>query len=816
MDAVLNDLKYALRMFRASPAFTGTAVAALALGIAANTGIFSVVNAVLLKPLSYPDPDRIVQFMFSTPGGPVVGASPASFNIWRRQTDTFQDVSAYGMGAIAYTGGAWPEQLPMAQATAGCLRLFGPKLERGRGFRDDEDRPGAARVAILTDELWRRDFGGDPRLVGNSISLGGQPYTVVGILAPGFDFDSDPRPDVWIPMAIEPESRDQASYFSAAARLKPGVTLAAANTRMQLAWQEFRRKYPDYAGAAGGFSVERLEDRFVGDVRPSLLVLSGAVGLVLLMACANVANLLLIRALGRRREFAIRAALGAGRGRMMRQLLLESVLLSLAGGSLGLAASRFGVRALLALNPGDIPRIGPNGSAVSLDWRVLAFTLGISLATGLLFGLIPALQASRGDLGLALKQGGGRAGFGPRQNRTRSLLAIGETALAVILLIGSALLIRTFIALRAVDPGFDPHQVLTFGTSLAGTRFQTTPAVARLTHDGIERIDALPGVEAAAAATALPLQGSAGLPFDIVNRPLAHGAVRVGWTAISPDYFRVLRIPVVRGRAFTERDDRASPGVAMINQAMARKFWPGAEPIGQLVVIGKGYAPGFDEPPRQIVGIAGDVHDQGLDRDPAPMLYVPLAQVADGITALLARVAGLDWAVRTRLEPHSLVPAIQAGLRASGNLPIDSVRSMDEISSRSTARQDFNMVLMTIFGGAALLLAALGIYALMAASVAQRSREIGIRLALGAAPDAMRNMVVAQGMRLALTGVAAGLAAALAFTRVMESLLFGVPARDPVVFTAVPATLAAVAFAAVLLPAVRATRVDPAATLRSE
>lgn len=802
-------------MFRASPAFTVTAVAALALGIAANTGIFSVVNAVLLKPLSYPDPDRIVQFMFSTPGGPAVGASQASFNIWRRQTDTFQDVSAYRMGAVGLSGGAYPEQLPLAQATAGCLRLFGAKIERGRGFLNDEDRPGAARVAIITDELWRRDFGGDPRLVGNAIPLGGQPYTVIGILAPGFDFDSNPRPDVWIPFPIEPESRDQASYFSAAARLKPGVTIEAANARMQIAWQQFRRKYPDYAGAANGFSVERLEDRFVGDVRPSLLVLSGAVGLVLLMACANVANLLLIRALGRRREFAIRAALGAGRGRMIRQLLLESVLLSLAGGVLGLAASSFGVRALLALNPGDIPRIGPNGSAAAVDWRVLAFTLAISLATGLLFGLIPALQSSRGDLGLALKQG--RAGFGPRQNRTRSLLAIGETALAVVLLIGSALLIRTFIALRAVDPGIDPHQVLTFGTSLAGTQFHSTAAVARLTHDAIQRIEALPGVEAVAAATDLPLQGGSGLPFDVVNRPLAHGAVRVGWTAISPDYFRVFRIPVVRGRAFTERDDGAAPGVALVNHAMARKFWPGADPIGQLIVIAKGYAPGFDEPPRQIVGNAGDVHDQGLDLGPGPMLYVPLAQVADGITALLARVKPLDWTVRTRAEPHSLVPAIQAGLRTvSGDLPIAGVRSMDEISARSTARQNFNMVLMTIFGGAALLLAALGIYALMAASVEQRRREIGIRLALGAGPEAMRNMIVAQGMRLALTGVAAGLAAALGFTQVMQSLLFGVPPHDPLVFTAVPAILSAVAFAAVLVPAIRATRVDPAATLRSE
>lgn len=445
-------MRYALRSFWKSPGFTLTAVAALTLGIGANCGIFSVVNAVLLKPLAYPDPDRIVQFMLTTPAGPALAGSAAEFNVWRRQTGTLQDFCAYRNGTVTLTGNAYPEQVPLTQASSDCLRLFGAPVERGRGFTPEEDRPNGAGVAIITDELWRREFRADPQLIGKRILLGGQPHTVVGILGPGFDFDSDPRPEIWVPFPIDPESNDQAHYFVAAARLKPGITLAMANAEMQLAHREFRRQYPKYAGIGNGFTLERLQDRFVSDVRPSLLILSGAVGLVLLIACANVANLLLIRAVGRKREFAIRAALGASPGRIIRQLLVESGLLSLAGGALGLAASNLGVRLLLAINPGNIPRIGHNGSTVGVDGHVLIFTLAVTVLTALLFGLMPALRSSRADLGLALKEGG-RSGAGLWQKRTRAILVISKTALAVILLIGSALLIRSFAALRAVDPG---------------------------------------------------------------------------------------------------------------------------------------------------------------------------------------------------------------------------------------------------------------------------------------------------------------------------------------------------------------------------
>ena len=815
METLLQDLKHSLRTFRLNPGFTLTAIAALAIGIGANTAIFSVVNTVLLEPLAYPDPGRIVQFVLIRSGSDWVGASATKFNVWRGQTNILQYISAYRLGSINLTGGPYPEQIPMAQVTADCFRLFGAPVEQGRTFTREEDRPGGVHVAVISHGFWQRRFSRDPQIIGKTILLGGEPYTVVGIIGPGFDFDSDPPPDVWIPFQIDPNSTDQAHYFVAAARLKPGVTLAMANAQLQLVAGEFRRRYPSGLGTRDGFAVRPLQEQMVGDVRPALLVLTGAVSLVLLIACANVANLLLIRATGRRREIAIRAALGAGRGRIVRQLLTESALLSLIGGACGLALGIWGVRALLAINPGDVPRIGAHGAAVTADWRVALFTVLVSLATGVFFGLLPAFEASRGDLNAPLKESSGRSGTGFRQNRMRSVLVVSETALAMILLIGSALLIRTFLALRAVYPGFNSHNVLTLRMSLAGTRFVNTLAVGQLVRDATQRICALPGVAAAGAASALPLQVGSGLPFDIVERPLANGAVRVGWNSVSPGYFDVLRIPILRGRNFTDRDDRAAAGVAIINQSMARIFWPNRDPIGDRIIIGKGYGPGFDEPPRQIVGIAADIHDDRLNGNPTPMIRVPVAQVADGVTALFARVVPLAWVVRTRAAPRLLSAGVETELReASGGLPVASILTMDEITAQSTARADFNMLVMNVFGGAALLLAAIGIYGLMAYSVEQRTQEIGIRMALGADSDRVRKMVVFEGMRLAIAGVLIGAAGAFGLARLITSFLFGVKPWDPLVFTAVPVLLVAVAFLAVWIPARRAARIHPLDALR--
>ncbi len=818
MDTLVRDIRYSLRMFVESPGFTLAAVGALALGIGANTAIFSVVNAVLLKPLSYPDADRIVQFMQMSPEGSFPWASVTKFNIWRQQTAVFADISAYDPGGPGFnlTGGAYPEQIHGVHVTKDYFRLLGAPVAFGRTFTAEEDRPNGGHVLVMSNGLWRRRFGGDPNLAGKSISLGGDPYVVVGILGP--DFAADSPTDVWIPYQFDPNSTDQAHYFFAAARLKPGVTLDMAKAALQLATDQFRRKYPGRMGPRISFSVQPLQDAIVAEVRSSLLVLLGAVSFVLLIACANVANLLLVRATGRKREIAIRAALGAGRSRIVRQLLTESALLAGAGGTLGLLLGMVGVRALLALNS-SIPRVGEHGSAVTLDWRVLAFTLAVSLFTGILFGLIPAFDSSRVDLSSTLKESGGRSGSGFRQNQARSLLVVSETALALILLIGAALLIRSFIALRLVDPGFDAHHVLTMQMSLTGPRFEKTAGVAQLIQNARERLSALPGVLAAGTTCSLPLEGGYNLPFTVVGRPATDTERSKGahWMSISPGYYDVFSIPVIRGRAFNDRDEAAAPHVVIINQAMARRFWPKGDPLSDRIVIGHGVGPEFEEPPRQIVGIVGDVRDEGLNQNPEPMMYIPAAQVTDGITTLNLRIAPIAWIIRTRGTPEAMSAAIQNELRqASGGLPVARVRSMEQVVVESTSRADFNMLLLTIFGCAALLLAAVGIYGLMAYAVQQRTQEIGIRMALGAEARAVRNMVALQGMRLMLVGVLAGIAGAFAVTRLLASFLFGVGKWDPVVFVTVPCVLSLVALFAVWLPARRAVRIDPVQALRYE
>ena len=601
-------------------------------------------------------------------------------------------------------------------------------------------------------------------------------------------------------------------------RLRPGVSIEMANAQLALATKEFQRRFPNMAGPRDRFAVQPFQDAIVFDVRPSLLVLAGAVCLVLLIASANVANLLLVRATGRKREIAIRMAIGAGRRRIIRQLLAESLLLSLAGGAVGLALGMAGIRGLLAMNPGNIPRIGPHGSLVGMDWRVLGFTLAVALVTGLLFGLFPALEASRTDLNSSLKESSGRSGTGARSNRTRSLLVTAEISLALILLIGSALLIRTFVALRGIDPGLNPHSVLTLRMSLSGPRFERSVQVSDLVRDGVQRVEALPGVARAATTYVVPLEQMFGVPFNIVGRTPTSGLYDGrGWVAASPGYFDVLRIPVLRGRTFNDRDDGAGARVAIINQALARQFWPKGEPLGEKLILGKGYGPEFEEPARQIVGVVGDVRNFGMTTGPLPAVYIPMAQVTDGLTALAARASTLVWIVRTRGAPNQLSSAIQNQLQqASGGLPVASIRSMDEVVSQSSASADFNTLLMSIFGCTAILLAAIGVYGLMAYSVAQRTQEIGIRLALGAEPASIRNMVIRQGMRLAVIGIAIGMASSFGLTRLLSSFLFGVKPWDPLAFSLAPAILGLIALFAVWLPARRATRIDPISALRCE
>ncbi len=818
MSEFLADLRYSFRVLIANPAFTFTAIAALALGIGANTAIFSVVNAVLLKPLSYPDPDRMVQMMNITPDGNWSGASPTKFNNWRAQTSVIEDVTAYDFGGPGFNlTGSVPEQVHGLHVSEAYFRLFGAPIQMGRTFTPQEDSPNGGKVVVISYGLWQRKFGGNPNIVGTSLSLGNEPYTILGVV--GKSYVADPQADIWLPFQIDPNSTNQGHYFMAAARLKPGVTLAQANAQLKLAYGEFKRRYP-LADPKASFGVQPLRDSIVSDARSSLLVLLGAVGFVLLIACANVANLLLVRATGRKREFAIRAAMGAGPARIVRQLLTESIVLSVTGGILGLILGYAGVRALLSIGSANLPRVGENGAFVSLDWRVLAFTLGISFLTGMLFGLFPAIGASRPDLNTTLKESSNRSGTGFRQSKMRSLLVISEVSLALILLIGAALLIRTFIALRHVNPGFDPRDVLTLEMSLTGDRFQTTAGVAQLSRDGRERLGTIPGVEVTASTCCLPLEGGFGLPFDIVGR--AHGKDPInntdgaGWMNTSPGYFATFHIPL-RGRDFTDRDNGAAPGVVIINETLARKYWPKENPIGQQIVIGKGVGPQFVEGPRQIIGVAGDIRDGGLDSDPRPLLIVPQAQVTDGVTALNAGIGPVAWLVRTHGDPHQYIAAVTEQLRqASGGFPVARVRPMTEVVVNSTARQDFNMLLLNIFAACALILAAIGIYGLMAYSVQQRTQEMGIRMALGADRAGIRSLVVWHGMRLAIVGVVIGIGAAFGLTRFIASFLFGVKTWDPVVFVTVPVVLSLVALLAVWMPATRASRLDPQQALRIE
>ncbi len=633
MGTLAADIKHAFRMFRQNPGFTATALAALALGIGANTAIFSVINAVILKPLPYPVPDRLVTLMNTSPQGSGPAASVPKFNVWRRQTQVLEDVTAYDTGGpgLNLSGGDRPEQLQGIHVSQDFFRLFGAQTLVGRTFTADEDRPRGGNLVVLSNGIWQRRFGSNPAMVGKAIVLGGESYTIIGVLAPKFAFD--PPADIYLPFQADPNSTNQGHYFRVAARLKPGVSLAAAKAGMNLAAEEFRRAFPEAIGPRNSFSVELMQQLMVRNVRTALYILLGAVGCVLLIACANVANLLLARATGRSREIAIRCAIGAGRGRIIGQLLTESVLLSAMGGVAGLVLGAVGVRALLAVNPGNIPRIGEDGSAVTLDWTVLGVTLLLSLLTGVLFGLVPALHASRVDINSTLKEATSRSGSGMRQNKARSVLVIAEMALAIVLLVGAGLLLRTFSALHNVPPGFDPHNVLTMETALTGTAYDQTAAITTMSHQILDRIEAIPGVEAAAATSYLPLEGGLGLGFIIQGRPLTNGPAHGGaaWNYVTPHFFAAFKVPLVRGRVFTERDDAAAPPVVVINEAMAKQYWKNEEPIGQRLIIGSGMGPDFAQAPREIIGIIADARDAGLNNDPQPATFVPLSQVRDSL-----------------------------------------------------------------------------------------------------------------------------------------------------------------------------------------
>ena len=816
MDTLINDLKHTLRMLRRTPGFTVTAVAALALGIGANTAIFSVVNAVLLKPLPYPDPDRIVQLMGVSPQGSFAAASVPLYNVWRAQTPILQDVAAYDTGGpgINIVGGDRPEQVKGIHVSHEFFRLFGVPITLGRAFTADEDRPRGPNVVVISDGLWHRRFGADPDMIGKPISLGREAYTILGVMGPGFSFDSSP--DLLLPFQADPDSTQQVLYFPVAGRLKPGIGVAAANAALGLAAQEFKRKFPNAIGPKTTFGVQPISETVVRDVKTALYILLGAVGFVLLIACANVANLQLARASVRSREIAIRAAIGAGRLRIIRQLLTESVLLAACGGLLGAIIGFAGVRALVAVNPGNIPRIGIDGAGITMDGRVLLFTLALSLLTGVIFGLFPAIQASRTDLHSTLKETGSRSGTTLRQNKSRAVLVVVEMALAIVLLVGAGLLIRTFSALHNVSPGFDANGVLTLETSLTGGRYDKTASISDLARQAEERIEAIPGVEAAAATSYLPLEGGLGLGFQIEGRPRddSQSSGGAGWAYVTHRFFDVFKIALVRGRKFTDRDTASSPGVVIINEAFARKYWPNQNPVGQRITIGAG--PVFGEPAREIVGVVADVRDAGFESGPA----------TGNVRAAAAgsrRRDGAEQSIHAALLGGAFerraVFALRANCRRVPTTGRHAGGAHADHEPGGGAFHGIESVQHAGVGGIRIRRHSAGVAWIVRADVVfggTADLEFGIRLALGADRPGLRNMVVGQAMKLAITGIAIGLAAAYGLTRLMATLLYGVKATDAISVRHRGA-VAGIGRAARQLPSrTHAIGIDPAIALRYE
>lgn len=830
---VLQDVRYALRQFLKTPGFAIVAVLTLAVGIGGTTAVFSVINTVLLRPVHVSSPDSVVRFISTTTVSTSIAGVP-ELETWRR-SPAFKQVSAHRLEYANVTSWSEPQQVAVARVTRDFFELFKTPMLAGRVFTADEDRAGGTLVVVLSYEFWRDHFAGRAvDAVGQSISLGNTRYEVVGVVAAGFDTEQfDVPPAVWMPFQIDPNRIDAGNLFMVTGRLMAGVGIADANANLAVALATYRQQRPG-TSARTIWSVLPLRDAMVGNVRPSLLLLLGAVLFLLLIACANVANLSLARADVRTREMAIRSALGASRRRILSQVLIESIVLASFGGALGLLVGVYGVRALLSVYPSPnpyrlgaiaeaIPRVGDRAAAVTVDWSVFAFGVVTCLSTAILFGLWPGLMLGRVNVTAAMKSV--TCGFSRRHTRRRAMLVVGEVALALMLLVGAMLLIRSSVALRAINPGFDPVNLITTRTSVTATRFESSAGVSELARLGVERLRALPGVLSASATCCMPLETVWQLPFVVEGRPpeslTRNGRLTytgfAGWTFVAPGYFDVLKVPILRGRDFSNVDRSGAPGVVIINEEMARRFWPSSDPIGDRLTIGKGMRPEYDdEPVHEIVGIVGNVRDTGLTRPARPEMYVPMAQEPDNVTRLNVQLLPLVWMVRTASERAVARTAIERAVTQISGLASARTRSMAEIISESTARSRFNTWLMSIFGACALLLAGIGIYGLMAYAVQRRTREIGIRIALGAAPADVRRMVFRDGLAVTFFGIALGMIAAFALSRSVSALLFQVSPHDVLVFATVPILLSATALLGIVIPSQRATRVDPIEALRSE
>jgi predicted permease len=803
MDNLTQDLRFGLRLLRKNPGFTAVAVFTLALSIGANAAIFDVVNGVLLKPLPYKEPDRIVRVFENSPRFPKFPISPANFLDYRERSDVFDDFATFARGDLDLSVNDRPERLIGMRVSNGFFHLLGFEPDLGRAFLPIDEIKGNEHVAIISRALWERSFGKDAAIIGAPVTLSGMSFTIIGVIGSGLqhvggDYHSLPHGgnvDVWWPLTMDPKVRTS-HFLNAIARLKPGITREQAEARMNVIAQQLEEEHPE--DKDWRISIVPLRDEIVGGAQTMLLILFGAAGFVLLIACVNIANLLLATATARQKEIAVRTALGAGRPRLIRQMLTESLLIAVGGGVAGLLVAKWGIDALVALAPKQIPRL----HMLSLDWRTFAFALSASLLTGALFGLAPALQISRVNLNESLKEGGRGSSGGSRHNRLRGLLVIAEVSLAFVLLIGAGLLMRTFFYLQNVDPGFNPERVLTATIELPGARYSTGRKASSFYRELIGRLAALPGAQGAAATSDLPWTGyDENTSFGIEGRQFSdYEYPSAQYHFATPDYFRTLGIPLLEGRFFSEADDADAPRVIVINKSMADRYWPDADAVGQRVRL-------WGET-RMIAGIVGDLKDSPGELRAKPGFFFPVTQQAP---------SGLVLVVRTERDPMSLLAAMRTEIAAlDKELPLSDVRTLEQIASSAVARTRFTMLLLSVFAGVALLLAAVGIYGVVSYSVTQRTHEIGIRVALGAQRRDVIGLVARQGMTLALAGMGAGLAAALVLTRVMSSLLFGVSAADPITFAGIAVLLMGVALGACFVPARRAMKMDPMSALRHE
>jgi putative ABC transport system permease protein len=799
LETFLQDLRYGLRSLRKKPGFTLTAVIALALGIGANTAIFSVINAVLLRSLAYRNPSTIVMvWERSLRGGRSQNSvSPANFLDWKKQSTSFEQIAATWDTRVNLTSGGEPEEIQVQKVSADFFPVLGVQPELGRAFVRQEETPGAT-VVILGHDLWQRRFAGNPAIVGQTVTLSGRNCTVIGIMPAGFYF-LNTQIKAWLPLQLDPATdwRKSGRFLRSVARLKSGVTVQQAQAELDAIAKQLEIAYPDF-NKGWGVNLVPMHEQIVGDIRPVLLVLLAAVAFVLLIACANVANLLLSRAASRQKELALRAALGADRTRLIRQMLTESVLLAVMGGVLGVLLAYWGIQLLVAFAPDNIPRL----HEITIDARVLAFTFGVSLLTGIVFGLVPAMQSSRPDLNDALKEGARGSSSGHRV--VRNLFVVSEMALALVLLVGAGLMLRSFSQLNRVKTGFDAENVLTMRVQLPAAKYGEPQQRADFFKRAEERLTTLPGVKSVGAISYLPLTGLAtSTSFNLATKPLPPSeAPGTEVRPITPGYFNAMGIPLIKGRTFDERDG-ANSRVLIINETLARKFFPGQDPIGQQLIIS--WEP---EVADEIIGVVGDIKETALEQEPNPAVYWPHPREPYPF---------MNFVIRAAIDPATLTAAATREIHAlDPDQPVADVRTLDQVVAKSIARPRFNALLLAIFAGVALVLASVGIYGVMNYSATQRTQEIGIRMALGAKPGDILRLVVGHGMKLTAAGIAIGVIASLALTRVMTNLLFGVTATDLPTFFGVSALLTAVALLANYIPARRATRVNPVVALRYE